>query len=165
MTSEARFLLNAIPIVLAFGILGGSCLFAWLKGKPAEQFGIAFYTVCFLLMVGFETFTGERLPTVPTLLLDTLIAFAFLLLAVIYNSLWLGFAMILQGVGLGLHAMHLTVTGAVQPGQIDVYALGNNLVSLGILVTFVAGTWISMRSRRKAQVRHSLQTGLSSGAA
>ena len=153
MSSEARFLLNAIPIVLTFGILGGSCLFAWLQGKPAERLGVAFYTVCFLVMMVFETVTGERLPTVPTLLLDTGIAFAFLVLAVVYNSLWLGFAMILQGIGLGLHAMHLTGAGAVQPGQIDYYALGNNLISLGILITFVIGTWVSMRARKRGRAK------------
>lgn len=160
MTSEARLFLNLLTMAVMFSVLGAAWAYAWFRGRRPERYGATLYTACFIIMIVIETVTGERIPAVPTLFLDTGIAAAFLAFAVIYNSLWQGAALILQGIGLGLHAMHLTGSETVQPGQVDYYALGNNLVSVGILLTFVFGTWAARRAMRR-KIRQATMDGMS----
>ncbi|MDG2523698.1 hypothetical protein P7B02_19390 [Caulobacter segnis] len=82
---------------------------------------------------------------VPTtlLVLDGVLAAAFLFLAVCYGRAWLGVAMLLQGVQFSLHAYYFV--GDL--GHDMTYSLVNNLVTIGILAAIVIGTIDAMRRR------------------
>lgn len=134
---------------IGLAVLGATALYAWTQGRGAERGGVLVYAAAWVGVLIYELATGDSFPVVPILMLDAAVALAFLVLAIRYNSLWLGVAMILQGLGLGLHATHLT--DLVEPGFMgfQVYALGINFVSLAILVVLIGGTTASMLDRRK----------------
>lgn len=139
--------------VLVFGLAAvfGVCGLAIWKGQGPERYGAIAYITAWITVVIFELVVGETFPVVPILLLDTAVAMAFLMLALKYNNLWLGTAMILQGVALGLHATHLT--GATDPKLfgLNAYALLVNLTSFGILVTLGCATGVTLSRRARAR--------------
>ncbi|HEX8232874.1 MAG TPA: hypothetical protein VF559_05975 [Caulobacteraceae bacterium] len=134
---------------VGLALLGATALFAWTKGGAAERGGTLVYAVAWLGVLIYELVTGDSFPVVPILMLDAGVALAFLALAIRYNSLWLGGAMILQGLGLGLHAAYLTDLDNPEIFLFYTYALGINLVSFGILVLLIVGTAITMVDLRR----------------
>jgi hypothetical protein len=134
---------------IGLAVLGATAAFAWTQGRGAERGGILVYAAAWIGVLAYELVTGDSFPIVPILILDAVVALAFLLLALRYNSLWLGAAMIFQGLGLGLHATHLTELDAPRLFGFNAYALGINLVSLLILLVLIGGTTASMLDRRK----------------
>ena len=149
MTSEARFLVNASVITVVDGLLLGACLFAWIKGRPAERLGATVYFVSALISIGLAVAGGKLDQIVSELLFDALVAVGFLVLAIRYNSLWLGAAMMLKGVQLALHATHLTDEADMHLGAFNVYALSLDVVSVLISLTIIGGTAASIRGRRR----------------
>ena len=150
MDSGARFIFDILVPAAADGILIAPCLFAWFKGGPAERYGGAIYTASvlgeFLLVLA-----GYNLPTLAELGLDSLVATGFLWLAIRYNSLWLGAAMMIKGLQLGLHAMHLTDMTDPTFKFFNLYLLALDLISLMISLTILLATLASMRAQRKAK--------------
>jgi len=131
----------------------GPALFAWFKGGPAERYGAALYMASVLGGIFPVMIAGYNLPSLAELVLDGLVAAGFLWLAIRYNSLWLGAAMMIKGVQLGLHAMHLTDT--TDPRSFhgaNLYLLALDVVSLMISLTIFFAALASMRTRRKARV-------------
>jgi hypothetical protein len=153
MTSEARFFFNLLIIVPIDGLLIGSCLFAWLKGGPPERFGATLYFVSAVLSLGVALLTGDTFPVVPMLAFEGLVALGFLALAVRYNSLWLGAAMMLKGAQLALHAWHLTDNSDARIGIFKAYPLLLDAISIAISVTILFGTVASLRARRAPNLR------------
>jgi len=149
MTSEARFFANMVVLSLAYGGMVGVCVFAWVKGRPAERYGATVFLASSLIIVGLEIWTGQSVPVVPEVLLDTAVAVAFLVLAIRYNNLWLGAAMIIKGVQLAINGSHLTELDDVKFAGFDLYAALLNLISLLILLIFFAATLASVRARRR----------------
>jgi len=68
------------------------------------------------------------------------------MLAVRYATAWLGVCVLLQGVQFSLHAYYLVADKAYD----DLYAMVNNLVSLGVLLCLAAGCLLAWRKRRRA---------------
>lgn len=134
---------------IGLAVLGTTTLYAWFQGRGAERWGAVASAAAWLGVVIYELTTGDSLPVVPILLLDATVALAYLLLALRYNSLWLGMAMIFQGIALGLHATHLVEVEYPLLFGFNLYALGINLMSLGIIIVLLAGTTASMLDRRK----------------
>jgi hypothetical protein len=147
MTSEARFLVNAIVVPLGVLLPIATSVFAWFKGGPADRIGGALFGIAVLATVGFELITGQSTPVVPELLLDTTVATGFLGLAIRFNSLWLGAAMIVAGIQLAVHATHLTDGEDPMFAGFNLYAASLNLISLVICLILIAGTMASIRAR------------------
>jgi hypothetical protein len=83
-----------------------------------------------------------------TLFLDAPVAVVFLVLAIRYNSLWLGAAMMFKGVQLSLHATHLTDEADSKIAGANVYSLELCFVSLLISAALIGGTFAAIRERR-----------------
>jgi hypothetical protein len=150
MTSEARYALDVAMVWAATALLVGSCVLAWFKGRQAERFGALLYFASALFDFVMRIGTGQNLAIVPELLVDALVAVGFLVLAIRYNSLWLGAAMMLKGVQLALHATHLTDESDIYIAGWNIYALSLNAVTVAISLTILLGTIASIRARRQA---------------
>ncbi len=138
--------ITLIGLALLAAVFG----FALWKGDVAARLGAAVYTVAWLVTIGVEIYTNS-VPFAVILSLDTLVATVFLVLAIRYNSLWLGAAMMLQGIQLGMHAMYFTSAPDVSFYGYNVFALVLNLISLFILIT-IAGA-VGATVFRRAQQR------------
>jgi hypothetical protein len=149
MTPEARFLLNLATFLLTEGAFIGACIFAWLKGRSAERYGGSLYAVSAAATLAFQISTGQDIPMVPMLILDSVVAVGFLILAIRYNNLWLGAAMMIKGLQLALHATHLTDAEDPHWGGANVYRLSLSAISLFISCTIIGGTFASIRLRRR----------------
>lgn len=149
MTSEARFLVNVLAQAVIWGGIVGICAFAWFKGRPAERYGSSIFAASSFTTLGIQIWTGQSVPVVPEALLDTAVAVAFLVLAIRYNNLWLGAAMIVKGVQLAINGSHLTELDDAKVGGFNLYAASLNLITLVILLVFLAATLASVRERRK----------------
>ena len=126
---------SAITLTLYGAILGVAAL-AWFRGGPPERIGGLLNLIATALVLGAHLIIGPgALPTF-LLVIDGLLAFGFLGLALRYASLWLGGTMLLQGVQFSLHAYYL-----VTDRRFDLmYAVVNNVVSWGLVTCILAGT-------------------------
>jgi hypothetical protein len=149
MTSEARFVINIAVAIIGVGLFVSSCLLAWIKGGKAERWGASLYVFSALGTLGFEMVTGQATPVLEELLLDTAVAVGFLVLAIRYNNLWLGAAMMVKGLQLAVHATHLTDGEDPMFLGFNLYAASLNLISLVICLILGGGTLASMRQRAK----------------
>lgn len=122
-----------VPVLLV-------CLFAWSRGGPPERYGAFIYTLSVVASVAVQAAVGLEFPAAQVLGTDFAVAVGFLVLAVRYNSLWLGMAMMLKGVQLALHAIHLTDGSDLWIAGFNLYAVALNLITLALLGVFVAAT-------------------------
>ena len=125
---------------------------AWFKGGAAERHGAALNALGYLGITAVQFASNGHTPLASMVWADLLIAVGFLWLSVRYNSLWLGVAMMLQGAEFAIHTQFLTSLGE-QPVVfgLRLYALGENLISLAVLLTLFGATLATMRKRgRKA---------------
>ena len=152
MTSEARFIADLVLYLVFGGAFFGVCLFAWLKGRTPERYGAALYFLSVSATLAFQLLTGQATPVVPELFFDAIVASGFLYLAVRYNSPWLGFAMIVKGLQLALHAIHLTDISDPVAGGLNLYAASLELISFVILGAIFCGTLASLRERRSTRL-------------
>ncbi len=141
---------DQLPYVLTWALLWGLlvvvCLFAVLRGGPAERLGAIFvFTVPVLSSVG-DLLLPEPAFLVGRLICDGALALAFLALAFRYTSLWLGGAMILQAVQFSLQAYYFVTHRAHDA----TYVVINNVDFFGILACLTAGTLVASRRRRRA---------------
>lgn len=125
----------------------GVAAFAWWKGDWPERCGgllnLMAAAAVFLVLVSFPASQYN----VPLLAIDGLLAFGFLALALMFASLWLGGAMLFQAAQFSLHAFYL-VTGREND---LLYAIVNNVNSVGVLSVIVLGTLASWRNRVLAE--------------
>lgn len=130
-------------LMFLLAVIFSVCIFAIVKGGPAERnAGLIFAAAT----IGVELihFTLPRETQGGLLLaMDGFVAVGFLLLALRYASVWLGAAMLLQGVQFSLHAYYFVVGG--QRG--NTYAMINNIDSAGVLLCLVVGTIMAWRKR------------------
>jgi hypothetical protein len=151
MTPEAHFLVNAAQFAMLLAALIGVTIFAWMKGEAAEKFGAAIYACSSFASFGLGAVLKQALMPTPEFFLDALVAFGFLVLAIRYNSMWLGAAMLLKGLQLALHAIHLTDTDDPHVAGLNVYGLGLNFLSLMMMACIFGGTLASMQIRRRSR--------------
>ncbi len=152
MTSEARFLVNAIVVPLGILLPIGTCVFAWFKGGGAERYGAALFWLSGLGTLGFEMVTGQATPVLEELFLDMAVAIGFLALAIRYNNLWLGAAMMVKGLQLAVHSTHLTDGEDPYFAGFNLYAASLNLVSLLICLILLGGTFAAIRRRKRERL-------------
>lgn len=157
MHSEARLFLNIAVTAIFVGTLLLVCVLTWLKGRSAERIGTALFCVSVFVTYAFEIVTGAPPPIVIELAFDTLVALGFLLLAIGYNNLWLGAAMIIKGMQLAVHATHLTDVNDPYFAGFNLYAASLNLISLLILLTILGGTLATIFGKQAATRPHPSQ--------
>ncbi len=127
-------------------------ILAWFKGGPVERLGSSINLVMSLAFSVMQAFIPPASLEVLTLVLDGIFGLIFLGLAVRYTSLWLGAAMLLQAGQFSLHAFYYVTTKPVD----RLFAIVNNLVSWGILLSILLGTlgywWVSRREAAKVRL-------------
>ncbi|MFT4934421.1 MAG: hypothetical protein ACI9LT_001101 [Pseudoalteromonas distincta] len=143
--SEAYLYLTAWALLWA--LLVTVCLFAFVRGGPAERIAAIFVFVIPVLSGIADAFLSEPVFLVGRLVCDGALALVFLYLAVRYGSLWLGGAMLLQALQFSLQAYYFVLGRAHDA----LYVTINNINFLGILACLTAGTLAASRRRRRAE--------------
>lgn len=142
-------LFNLITVVgLALFIIA-ACAFVFAKGGPGERYGAGMYALFLVGSVVYEAISGQSAPALAMLGVDLAIAVGFLILAVRYNNLWMGAAMILQGIAFGLHVSRLTE--AVEPRifGLHFYVLALNVIAVLIIFIMIGATISTLRRNKR----------------
>jgi len=135
--SVSPFLMFLLTVIFSV------CLFAVVKGGPAERRASLIFAAGALAVELIHFAIPRDLQGGLLLATDGFVAGGFLLVAMRYASLWLGVAMLLQGVQFSLHAYYF-VTGAERG---NAYAMVNNLDSAGVLLCMLIGSIVAWRKR------------------
>ena len=117
-------------------LLIGACLFAWLKGGPAERAGASLIGAAWIGSLAVQALTTSSTHEIYLLIFDFLLAFGLLGIAIRFASLWLGVAMLLQGIVLALHAESMSGWSL----NLRQYIIALNLCSAGMLLAIVGAT-------------------------
>ena len=130
-----------------------TCGLAMWKGAMAERAGAAMILGTWLVtLIASANAPHNALPAMVFLISDAVLAVGLLLLAIRYSSWWLGAAMLLQAIGLGVNAVYFAADKSEihLPGM-RLYVLGKNLASGAMLVVLLSATIASVikRSRNK----------------
>jgi hypothetical protein len=131
--------------LLTAAILGVT-VFAWVKGGWPERLGalLNLFIAGLFLVLQFGMPPAMLAPGL--LVIDGLLGVGLLGLAIRYTSLWLGAAMLLQAAQFSLHAFYYVTAKSFDL----LFAVVNNVVSWGILIAIVAGTFASWAQTRRA---------------
>jgi hypothetical protein len=137
---------TSLEPVIGWLVLLGTCLYAWLKGAAPERLGAAFLLLATVAARAIDMGLPLDDRQAPTLVGEGLLALGFLVLAIRYASLWLGGAMILQGMQFSLHAFYIVM----EKPHDRLFAIVSNLVTLGIVICILVGTTVTWRRRTAA---------------
>jgi hypothetical protein len=157
MTSEARAFLNAFTMALGGLLPVAACVFAAFKGGRPERYGSFLYAAAVLATMALELITGQATPVTEELFFDTALASGFLWLAIRFNNLWLGAAMMIMGLQLAVHATHLTDGEDPILGGVNLYAALLNLFALLMFGILISGTVASIRQRARRRREERVQ--------
>ncbi len=134
---------TSLAPIVGWTVLIAILALALLKGGLSERYGV----VIVLLGAAFAVLTHMFVPTaLQSMLLlagEGAMGAGFLLLALRYASPWLGGAMLFQAVQFSLHAYYLV--GELPRDHL--YAVINNLDTLGVLACILLGTLLAWRKR------------------
>ncbi len=132
-------------------LLACTCLFAWLKGGSAERAGASLIGGAWVASLCVQALTPGATHEIFLLIFDFLLAFGLLAMAIRYASLWLGVAMILQGVILALHSEALSGWSL----NLRQYVIALNVCSIGMLAPIAWATAVQwVRSARAGGARN-----------
>ena len=136
-------LMSPIVLVIWLAILATSAFAFWKGGAPERVgAGLLLFVAIFVLVI--NTFLPISSRAVPRLASDGVMALGLLVLVVVYASLWLGAAMLLQAVQFSLHAYYFVVS---KPMDLTYYVV-NNLVTVGVVLCLLIGTVIHWHRER-----------------
>jgi hypothetical protein len=142
--------LGIVALVLCCGL-------AIWKGAPAERAGAALVLVTWAATLIVSVSPGrQNIPAVAYLASDAVLAAGLLILAVRYSNWWIGAAMLLQAVGLSLHAAYFAadkseISWAAKKLYIQGMDVASGLMLLVILVATV--TTMLKRDRVRASAK------------
>jgi len=137
---------TSLEPIIGWLVLLGTCLYAWFKGAAPERIGAALLLLGTIAALLFQVTLSDTARVTPTLIGEGLLALGFLILAIRYASLWLGGAMILQGIQFSLHAFYIVM----ERHHDWLFAAVTNLVTFGIIICIVLGTTLTWRRTRAA---------------
>lgn len=140
----------SITALACYGAIAGSAVFAWLRGSLVERMGAGLNVGAAALVFLAQVFWSAPGLPLALLTIDGIFALGFLALALRYGSLWLGGALIFQGLQFGLHAFYLVMSRPLDP----FHAWANNIDTYGVVICLVIGAQASYRrtSRMDGQV-------------
>lgn len=145
---------HAFYVQLSIIALVLCCGFALWKGAEAERAGALLIISAWLATLAVSAFIQSYLSAMAFLVSDAVVAIGFLALSLRYSSWWMGAAMLVQAVGLGLHAAYFTADRTeLDVRTLDLYVLGKNLASVLMLVILLAATIASVVERRRRTPR------------
>lgn len=137
---------ESLPTQIGWIVTLAVLAFAWWKGGRPEQYGATLKVATSLIVLAVHHLLKQDSISLALLTADGLLAVGFLALAIRYSSLWTGAAMLLQAGQFSLHAWYL-VSGLERD---RLYAVTNNLITIGILLCILVGTLIAWRRRIRA---------------
>ena len=127
----------------------GCCGLALWKGGPAERGGAVLILATWLVTLIASAITRSYVPAVAFLASDAVLAAGLLILAIRYSNLWMGAAMLLQAIGLSLHAAYFAAEKAdLSHHVLRLYIEGKNIASMAMLPIIVAAAIASILGRR-----------------
>jgi hypothetical protein len=100
------FLINLVTYVVQTVAAAGACMFAWSKGGPGTRIAALAFGggwIGWVIVVLAAPALNDAL--FPALTWDLLVALVFFYVAIRFGSLWIGAAMMAQGIQLGLRAL------------------------------------------------------------
>ena len=121
------------------------CAYCWLRGGAAERGGVLLILAGWMGVSAVQLMTGQKLPTTGMLLADFLLGLGFLSLALKYNNLWLGAAMLLQGIELALNLYLSQETTADR----NIHAMLINMISIAVLGVILLGAIATANQNRQ----------------
>lgn len=134
-------------LMFMLAVIFSVCIFAVVKGGPAERRAGLIFAAAAIGVEVIHSFAPRDLQGGLLLAMDGFVAGGFLLLALRYANVWLGVAMLLQGIQFSLHAYYFVAGGH----RGNTYAMINNLDSAGVLLCMLVGTIIAWRKRAHAE--------------
>jgi len=142
---HAQFLL----VFTGWLLILGACVLAWRLGGQAERQVAVLVLIMSLAITLIAMLPNREFQRLSYLLVDGLFGAGLMVLALRHAATWLGIAVLLQAVQFALHAYYLVAAKAYD----DLYALANNVVSLGVLLCLVAGALLAWRRRRRTEAK------------
>jgi hypothetical protein len=131
--------------VIGWLLILAACFLAWRLGGKSERQG-ALLVLATSFIASFPGLIPDHdLQRLAYLAVDGVLAGGLLLLALRYARVWLGVAVLLQGVQFSLHAYYLVAGRRYD----NAYGAVNNMVSLGVLCSLVTGAVLTWRARRR----------------
>jgi len=134
-----------LVILIGWLLILSVCFSAWRWGEEAERLGGMLVLAVAVSFALADLLPSRELTRGAYLLLDGVLALGLLVMALRFARAWVGVALLLQAVQFSLHASYLVVGKPYD----NVYAMVNNLVSLGVLISLAWGV-ILVRARRHA---------------
>jgi len=125
------------------------CVFAILKGGPAERAGALLIVASYITAETIIVVTSPHLPVFALFVCDFALAVGLLVVSIRYGSIWLGFAMLLQSANLCSQALSFTGDGL---GQIAEATL-NNVLSVLMGASIGTGALLAWRGRRRRSAK------------
>lgn len=122
----------------------GVVVFAWWRGGTPERIGASAVLATAIIVEIIHASLPKSAQAGALLLTEGVLALTFLVAAMRYVRPWLGIAMVLEGIQFSLHAYFFV---ADKPHNY-LYSIVNNLITIGVLLCLVVGTWLN--HRRKA---------------
>jgi len=137
-----------LDFLILFGwmLILGVGLLAWRVGGGAERQVAVLVVVMSLAITLIGLIPDKAIQKPSYFLVDGLFGAGLMVMALRYTTAWLGVAVLLQAAQFSLHAYYL-VAGKLYD---SLYAMVNNLVSLGVLLCLGAGCLLAWRKRRRA---------------
>lgn len=121
----------------------GVVVFAWWRGGAPERIGAAAVLGTAIIVEVIHAWMPKSAQPGALLLTEGVLALTFLVAAMRYVRPWLGIAMVLEGIQFSLHAYFFV---ADKPHNY-LYSIVNNMVTIGVLVCLVVGTWLNHRQK------------------
>jgi hypothetical protein len=147
---------QSVESQLSFVALFVCCGLALWKGGAPERSGAVMILVTWLGATLIQAVAKAYILPILFLVSDAVLAAGLLILAIRYSSLWMGAAMLLQAIGLSLHAAYFAAEQAdLSRHTLWLYIAGKNLASFAMLLVILAAglaAWHG-RSRRAASSR------------
>ena len=139
---------QSIESQLSFVALFVCCGLALWKGGTPERSGAAMILFSWLGSTVIQAMAKAYIVPIAFLASDAALAAGLLFLAIRFSSLWLGAAMLLQAIGLSLHAAYF----AADKTDLNIYVVwlyiaGKNLASLAMLLVILAAGVVAWRRR------------------
>jgi len=129
---------------------GGVCVFAILKGDAAARWGGWLRLFAQILEICAQWALHKYLRhsnvwlAVDDLVNTAIVSFGFLYIALRYASPWLAAAMVIQGMAFYTDRVFLDVN----PGSHHFYALGENMIAIGVASCLFVATLSAIQHRR-----------------